>query len=351
MNTISPLVTSDSSPFIIAEMSGNHNGSLERALLIVDAIAESGAHAVKLQTYTADTMTLNITEEPFVINEPTSLWRGRTLYDLYEEAHTPWEWHDPIFERAKERGLLAFSSAFDSTSVDFLEDHNVPLYKIASFENTDLPLIRKVASTGKPMIISTGLASVAEISEAVEAARDFGCTDLTLLKTTSSYPASPENTNILTIPHLREMFDCRVGLSDHTLGIGVAVASVALGAEVIEKHITLDREDGGVDSDFSLNPSELKMLVDETKRAMQSLGRVSYGPTESEIPSLQFRRSIFFTTDVSEGTVLTKEHLRIVRPGNGLPPKFFDLALGTRLRKDTHGGSPLTWSHLFHTAE
>ena len=351
MNAISPLVTSDSSPFIIAEMSGNHNGSLDRALRIVDAIAESGAHAVKLQTYTADTMTLNMTEGPFVIKEPTSLWRGRALYELYEDAHTPWGWHEPIFERAKKCGLLAFSSAFDSTSVDFLEDLNVPLYKIASFENTDLPLIRKVASTGKPMIISTGLASVAEISDAVEAARDSGCTDLTLLKTTSTYPASPENTNILTIPHLGEMFDCRVGLSDHTLGIGVAVASVALGAEVIEKHITLDREDGGVDSYFSLNPSELKMLVDETKRAMQSLGRVTYGPTESEIPSLQFRRSIFFTTDVSEGTVLTKGHLRIVRPGNGLPPKFFDLALGVRLRKDAHGGSPLTWSHLFHTAE
>jgi len=232
----------DSSPFIIAEMSGNHNGSLSRALEIVDAIASSGAHAVKLQTYTAETMTLEVSEGEFVIHDPASLWAGRSLFDLYQEAHTPWEWHKPIFDRAKQLGLVAFSSAFDASSVDFLEDLDVPLYKIASFENTDLPLIRKVASTGKPMIISTGLASVAEISEAVEAARGSGCEDLTLLKTTSSYPASPENTNILTIPHLRDLFGCRVGLSDHTLGIGVAVASVALGASVIEKHVTLDRD-------------------------------------------------------------------------------------------------------------
>ena len=351
MSFSSPLDTSDATPFIIAEMSGNHNGSLDQALKIVDAIADSGAHAVKLQTYTADTMTLDISEGPFVINDPTSLWQGRTLYDLYKEAHTPWDWHPAIFERAQKLGLLAFSSAFDSTSVDFLEELGVPLYKIASFENTDLPLIRKTASTGKPMIISTGLASVAEISDAVEAARSSGCTDLTLLKTTSSYPASPENTNILTIPHLREMFECRVGLSDHTLGIGVAVASVALGAEVIEKHVTLDRGDGGVDSAFSLTPSELKMLVLESKRAALSLGRVSYGPTESEIASLQFRRSIFFAYDLTEGTVLTEKHLRIVRPGVGLAPKYLNLALGAKLRKDSKRGEALGWGHILDVAE
>ncbi len=336
----------DSSPFIIAEMSGNHNGSLSRALEIVDAIASSGAHAVKLQTYTAETMTLEVSEGEFVIHDPASLWAGRSLFDLYQEAHTPWEWHKPIFDRAKQLGLVAFSSAFDASSVDFLEDLDVPLYKIASFENTDLPLIRKVASTGKPMIISTGLASVAEISEAVDAARGSGCEDLTLLKTTSSYPASPENTNILTIPHLRDLFGCRVGLSDHTLGIGVAVASVALGASVIEKHVTLDRADGGVDSMFSLNPEELKLLVDETKRAKQSLGKVRYGPTDSEIGSLQFRRSIYFSSDLNSGSEITESDVRVIRPGFGLAPKYLGLVLGRRVSVPVKRGDALTWDHL-----
>jgi N-acetylneuraminate synthase len=327
-------------------MSGNHNGSLSRALEIVDAIASSGAHAVKLQTYTAETMTLEVSEGEFVIHDPASLWAGRSLFDLYQEAHTPWEWHKPIFDRAKQLGLVAFSSAFDASSVDFLEDLDVPLYKIASFENTDLPLIRKVASTGKPMIISTGLASVAEISEAVEAARGSGCEDLTLLKTTSSYPASPENTNILTIPHLRDLFGCRVGLSDHTLGIGVAVASVALGASVIEKHVTLDRADGGVDSMFSLNPEELKSLVDETKRAKQSLGKVRYGPTDSEIGSLQFRRSIYFSSDLNSGSEITESDVRVIRPGFGLAPKYLGLILGRRVSVPVKRGDALTWNHL-----
>jgi N-acetylneuraminate synthase len=327
-------------------MSGNHNGSLSRALEIVDAIASSGAHAVKLQTYTAETMTLEVSEGEFVIHDPASLWAGRSLFDLYQEAHTPWEWHKPIFDRAKQLGLVAFSSAFDASSVDFLEDLDVPLYKIASFENTDLPLIRKVASTGKPMIISTGLASVAEISEAVDAARGSGCEDLTLLKTTSSYPASPENTNILTIPHLRDLFGCRVGLSDHTLGIGVAVASVALGASVIEKHVTLDRADGGVDSMFSLNPEELKLLVDETKRAKQSLGKVRYGPTDSEIGSLQFRRSIYFSSDLNSGSEITESDVRVIRPGFGLAPKYLGLVLGRRVSVPVKRGDALTWDHL-----
>lgn len=336
----------DNSPFIIAEMSGNHNGSLNRALEIVEAIAESGANAVKLQTYTAETMTLDVSEGQFVIDDPNSLWKGRSLYDLYREAHTPWEWHKPIFDRAKQLGLIAFSSAFDASSVDFLEDLEVPLYKIASFENNDLPLIRKVASTGKPMIISTGLASVGEISEAVNAARASGCDDLTLLKTTSSYPATPENTNILTIPHLRDLFNCRVGLSDHTLGIGVAVASVALGASVIEKHVTLERSDGGVDSEFSLNPEELRLLVDETKRAKQSLGAVRYGPTDSEIGSLQFRRSIYFSSDLDSGSEITDDVIRIIRPGFGLAPKYLELILGRRLSVPVKRGDALTWDHL-----
>lgn len=333
-------------PFIIAEMSGNHNGSLKRALEIVEAIADSGADAVKLQTYTAETMTLDVQGGDFLIQEPGSLWKGRTLFSLYEEAHTPWEWHKPVFDLAEKLGLVAFSSAFDGTSVDFLESLGVPLYKIASFENTDLPLIRKVALTGKPMIISTGLASVSEISEAVETAREYGCVDLTLLKTTSAYPASPKDTNILTIPHLREMFNCRVGLSDHTLGIGVALASVALGASVIEKHITLDRDSGGVDSAFSLTPDELKLLVLESKRAKQALGSVAYGPTDDERSSLQFRRSIYFSSDVDSGTILTESNVRVVRPGYGLSPKHYNSILGKQLRVSAMKGDALQWDHL-----
>lgn len=272
----------DTPPLIIAEMSGNHNHSLERALQIVDAAASSGAHALKLQTYTADTMTLDLAEGEFLVTDPDSLWSGRSLYDLYAEAHTPWEWHQPIFERCKELGLICFSTPFDATSVDFLESLDMPAYKIASFENTDIPLIRKVAATGKPIIMSTGMASLAELDEAVTAAREAGCKDLVLLKCTSSYPANPANSNILTIPHLRDMFDCEVGLSDHTMGVGVSVASVALGATVIEKHFTLSRADGGVDSAFSLEPREMEALVYETERAWQSLGKVSYGPTDKE---------------------------------------------------------------------
>jgi pseudaminic acid synthase len=254
-------------PFVIAEMSGNHNQSLERALGIVEAAAAAGAHALKIQTYTADTMTLDVEEPGFRIDNPESLWHGDSLYRLYEQAHTPWEWHKPIFDRCRALGMIGFSTPFDETAVDFLESLDVPLYKIASFENTDLPLIRKVAATGKPMIISTGMATVAELDASVRAARGAGCRDLVLLKCTSTYPATPANTNILTIPHLRQLFDCQVGLSDHTMGVGVAVASVALGASVIEKHFTLARADGGVDSAFSLEPHELRSLVVESGRA------------------------------------------------------------------------------------
>lgn len=330
-------------PFIIAEMSGNHNQSLERALEIVEAAASTGAHALKIQTYTPDTMTLDIDEGEFYISDPKSLWAGSSLYKLYGDAHTPWDWHKPIFDKANELGMLAFSSPFDSSAVDFLESLNVPFYKIASFENTDLPLIKRVASTGKPMIISTGMATVAELDETVLAARQAGCQDLVLLKCTSTYPATPKNTNILTIPHMRELFQCEVGLSDHTMGIGVSVASVALGATVIEKHFTLDREDGGVDSTFSMEPNEMAQLVIDTKRAWEALGSISYGPTEAEKKSLQFRRTLYIVEDMKAGETLTTKNLRAIRPGLGLPPKYYDLLIGRKVTIDTPKGTAVNW--------
>lgn len=333
-------------PFIIAEMSGNHNQSLERALEIVDAAAASGAHALKLQTYTADTMTLDIEDGEFFISDPNSLWEGTSLYKLYQEAHTPWEWHKPIFDRCTEKGIIYLSTPFDDSSVDFLESLEVPCYKIASFENTDLPLIRRVAATSKPLIISTGMATVAELDETVRTAREAGCRDLILLKCTSSYPATPENTNILTIPHLRELFDCEVGLSDHTMGVGVSVAAVALGASVIEKHFTLCRGDGGVDATFSLEPEEMKSLVLETERAWQSLGTVCYGPTEKERKTLIFRRSIYVSEDMAAGEVFTAKNLRTIRPGLGLPPKFYKILLGKRASRDVKKGTPVSWDLL-----
>lgn len=330
-------------PFIIAEMSGNHNQSLDRALEIVDAAAKTGAHAIKLQTYTADTLTLDVRGGDFEIEDEKSLWAGKNLHDLYKQAHTPWEWHQPIMERARLHGMLCFSTPFDETAVDFLENLGVPAYKIASFENNHLPLIRKVASTGKPMIISTGMATLTELDEAVSTAREAGCKDLVLLKCTSTYPATPANTNIATIPHLREMFGCEVGLSDHTMGVGVAVAAVALGARVIEKHFTLRRADGGVDSTFSLEPEEMQSLVVETERAWQSIGAVSYGPTEAEIKSLIFRRSIYVAEDVKAGEVFTALNLRIVRPGHGLAPRLYDNLLGKKAARDAQKGTPLNW--------
>jgi pseudaminic acid synthase len=333
-------------PFIIAEMSGNHNQSLERALEIVEAAAKAGAHALKIQTYTADTMTLNLDNKDFKIEDPESLWKGNTLYQLYQQAYTPWEWHKPIFDRARELGMIPFSTPFDETAVDFLEELDVPMYKIASFENNDIPLIKKVASTGKPMIISTGMATVAELDETVRVAREAGCKDLVLLKCTSTYPATPEDSNILTIPHMKELFDCQVGLSDHTMGIGVAVASVALGATVIEKHFTLSRADGGVDSAFSMEPDEMKALVIETERAWQSLGKVTYGPTEREKSSMKFRRSIYVAKDIKAGEEFTKDNLRIVRPGFGLSPKYYDILLGKKAKQNLVKGTALTWDHV-----
>jgi pseudaminic acid synthase len=333
-------------PYLIAEMSGNHNQSLDRAFAIVDAAAASGADAIKLQTYTAATMTLDVRMPGFVIEDPASPWAGRQLYDLYNEAHTPWDWHESIMARAASHGMHCFSSPFDDTAVDFLETLNVPAYKIASFENTDLPLIRKVAATGKPMIISTGMASLAEIDEAVQAARSGGCDQLVLLKCTSTYPASPENTHLRTIPHLRDAFGCEVGLSDHTMGCGAAVAAVALGATVIEKHFTLNRADGGVDASFSLEPGEFHQLRLETDRAWQALGQVTYGGTPAEDKSRQFRRTIYIARDMRKGETLTPADLRIVRPGNGLAPKHFDAILGRRVGRAAEAGTPVTWDLL-----
>ena len=330
-------------PFIIAEMSGNHNQSLERAMSIVDAAAESGAHALKLQTYTADTITLDIDKDEFFINDKDSLWEGKSLYDLYKQAFTPWEWHKPIMKRAGELGMICFSSPFDESAVDFLEEINVPAYKIASFENNHLPLISKAASTGKPIIISTGMASEAEIHEAVSSARTAGCKNLILLKCTSTYPASSKNSNILTIPHMQKMFECEVGLSDHTMGIGSSIAAVAHGASVIEKHFTLSRDDGGVDSIFSLEPEEFKALVVETGRAFQSLGSVKYGVQEQEKKSLLFRRSLYVVENVLAGELLTIKNMRCIRPGLGLSPKYFDLLLGKKVNQDVKRGTPVSW--------
>ncbi len=330
-------------PYIVAEMSGNHNQSLERAMEIVESVAKCGAHALKLQTYTADTITLDCKEGEFFINDSNSLWEGKSLYDLYCEAFTPWEWHDEIFKKCKELGLTVFSTPFDETAVDFLESLNVPAYKIASFENNHLPLIRKVAATGKPVFMSTGMASVAELDEAVTEMRKYGNKDLILLKCTSTYPATPSNSNLQTIPHLRELFNCDIGLSDHTMGVGVSVASVAFGAVMIEKHFTLERSDGGVDSAFSLEPHELKMLVEESRKAWESIGKIHYGPTEPEKNSMAFRRSIYVSKDINEGDVLTKENVRVVRPGSGLAPKYYDLVLGKKALKKLKKGTPVHW--------
>lgn len=330
-------------PFIIAEMSGNHNQSLERALAIVDAAAEAGADAIKLQTYTADTMTLRGVHR---IEDPNSLWYGKELHELYEMAHTPWEWHKPIFDHARKLGLAVFSTPFDETAVDFLESLEVPAYKIASFENTDIPLLKKVAATGKPVIMSTGVATLAEIDEAVRTLREHGCKDLVLLKCTSTYPATPENTHLLTIPHMAQLFGCTVGLSDHTMGIGAAVASVALGARVIEKHFTLRRADGGVDSAFSIEPEELKSLVIESERAFLALGEVKYGIQKAETKSRAYKRSIYVSHDIKAGETFSTANLKIIRPGDGLETKYWDLVLGKTAKRDLKAGTALTWEGL-----
>lgn len=334
-------------PFIVAEMSGNHNQSLDRALAIVRAAAAAGADALKIQTYTADTMTLDIGDnDDFVIRDADSLWKGNSLHSLYQQAYTPWEWHRPILDLCRQLGMVGFSTPFDATAVDFLETLDVPCYKVASFENIDIPLLRKVGAAGKPVIMSTGMASIAELDEAVRALRDAGCRDLILLKCTSSYPASPENSNIVTIPHMRDLFGCQVGLSDHTMGVGAAVASVALGATLIEKHFTLSRADGGVDAAFSLEPAELASLATEAERAWLSLGKVSYGQSAGEAASRRFRRSLYVARDIKAGEVLTPDNIRCVRPGFGLAPKYYDLVLGRKAARDLPKGSPLTWESI-----
>jgi len=333
-------------PYLIAEMSGNHNRSLDRALKIVDAAAAAGADAIKLQTYTAETMTLNLSGPGFVIEDQTSLWHGRRLYDLYDEAHTPWEWHAPLMARAATHGISCFSTPFDPTAVDFLESLDVPAYKIASFENVDLPLIEDVASRRKPLLISNGMATVAEIGDAVDTARRAGCNDIILLKCTSTYPATPENSNLATLPNLAETFGCLVGLSDHTMGCGVAVASVALGACLIEKHFTLSRSDGGVDSAFSMEPGEFRVMREEVDRAWQAIGHIKYGGSRAEQGSKAFRRSLYIAQDMAAGDVFNSSNLRAVRPGFGLPPKFMKSLLGKRIAHDVKAGTPVDWSLL-----
>lgn len=342
------LIGSDYPPFVIAEMSGNHNQSLDRALMIVDAASKAGAHAIKLQTYTADTMTLDVRGGSFEINDSNSLWAGQNLHDLYKKAYTPWEWHAPIIDRATELGLICFSSPFDETAVDFLQELDVPAYKIASFENNHLPLIEKVASTGKPLIISTGMATLGELEQSVTCARQAGCNQLILLKCTSTYPALPVNTNLSTIPHLKQLFGVEVGLSDHTMGVGVAVSSVALGASVIEKHFTLSRSDGGVDSAFSLEPDEFKSLVLESERAWQAFGSITYGPTKAEQKSLIYRRSIYVSHDIKKGDLFSSNNLRIIRPGDGAHPSLMKLFIGSKAPKDFKQGTPLSIEHLLN---
>lgn len=333
-------------PFVIAEMSGNHNQSLKKALEIIDAATKAGVHAIKLQTYTADTITIDMERGDFLINDPKSLWKGQSLYKLYQGAYTPWEWHKPIFDRCRELGIICFSTPFDETAIDYLENFNVPVYKIASFENNHLPLIHKAASTGKPLIISTGMATIAELEDAMKTAREAGCKDIILLKCVSTYPAIFEEINLLTIPHLKQLFNTEVGLSDHTLGVGVSVAGIALGAVIIEKHFTISRADGGVDAAFSMEPDEIKLLVEETYQVWQALGKIYYGPTEKEKTSVKFRRSIYIVKDVEKGEEFTPQNLRIIRPGGGLPPKYYDILLGKKACHNLKKGTPMNWNFI-----
>ena len=331
----------DNPPFVIAEMSGNHNGSLQKALEIVDAAAWAGADAIKIQTYTPDTMTLPLKTGPFRIRNPKSPWHGRSLYELYREAHTPWKWHEPILSLAKKHKMICFSTVFDESSVDFLSDLGAVAFKIASFENNDLPLIRRTAEMGRPMLISTGLASLSEITAAVRTAKNAGCDSLALLKCTSNYPASPKSSNLRTIPDLRNRFGCEVGLSDHTLGTTVSLAAISCGATLVEKHLTLNRKNRGVDSLFSLEPIEMRQLIQEIKTVWSALGKPVYGPSTEEIPSLQFRRSLFVVKDIRKGETFTRENVRSVRPGAGLSPKFLEKILGKRARKNICAGEPM----------
>lgn len=332
------------SPYVIAELSANHNGKLETALRIIDEAKKAGADAVKLQTYKPDTITLNYDSEDFKIKG--GLWDGRTLYDLYTEAHMPWDWHQELFCHAREVGISIFSSPFDKTAVDLLEDLNSPAYKIASFEAVDLPLIKYTAATGKPMIISTGMADGEEISEAIEAAREGGCRELAILHCVSGYPAPSEDYNLRTIPDMIKRFGLVTGLSDHTLDNTTAIASVALGASIIEKHFTLDRSAGGPDDIFSLEPAEMNALCKGAKVAWASLGKIDYGRKSSEIGNVKFRRSLYFVRDMRAGEFVTHDSIRSVRPGFGLSPKYFDRVVGKLVNRDVSAGSPVSWDLL-----
>jgi len=332
------------SPYVIAEMSGNHNGDLDRAFEIMVAARDAGADAIKLQTYTADTITLDHDGPDFKIEGGP--WDGRTLHQLYEEAHTPWEWHEKLFEKGRDLGIALFSSPFDFSAVDFLEGLNCPAYKIASFEIVDLPLIARAAATGKPLILSTGMANREEIGEAVKAARDAGCRDLALLHCVSAYPAKPEEANLCTIGDLAESFDAVVGLSDHTPGMAVSVAAVALGACVIEKHLTLKRSDGGPDAGFSLEPSELSDLVKGCRTAFEALGQVNYTRTIGEEENAVFRRSLYVVRDIAAGEILSGDSIKSIRPGYGLAPKHYEAVLGRLAKHDILRGTPLGWSDL-----
>jgi pseudaminic acid synthase len=334
------IISKESNPYIIAELSANHNGSITRAFESVKAAKEAGADAVKIQTYTADTMTIDCNTDDFKITD--GLWSGYQLYDLYKEAQTPYEWHKPLFEYAKEIGITIFSTPFDETAVDFLEELNNPVYKVASFEMTDLPLVAYIAQTKKPMIISTGMANLDEISEVVNVARENGCQDLVLLHCISSYPAPVEQSNLNTIPDLEKRFNTLVGLSDHTMGTTVATTSVALGAVVIEKHFTLSRGDKGPDSEFSLEPHELKQLCIDTKIAWQSLGITGYERKEAEKSNVKFRRSIYAVENIQKGEKLTKENIKRIRPGFGLEPKHYEHVLSCVAKSYIARGTPIS---------
>ena len=329
-------------PYLIAEMSANHGGSLDQALAVIEAAAKAGADAIKLQTYTADTITINCDRPDFLIKG--GLWDGRTLYDLYREAHTPWEWHRELFAKGRELGITMFSSPFDETAVDFLEELNAPAYKVASFELVHLPLLRKVASTGKPVILSTGMASHAEIAESIGTLREAGCGELVVLHCTSGYPTPPDEANVRMIPHLSEMFDVPVGLSDHTLDSTVAVTAVALGAVAIEKHFTLNRADGGPDATFSLEPSEFAGLVAAARTAWAALGKADDVRAPSEQGNRMFRRSIYAVKDIKKGDRLTSESIRVIRPGFGLAPRHYDEVIGRHASADIARGTPISWT-------
>lgn len=341
VNIAGRTISNAEAPFVIAELSGNHNQSLSLALEMIEAAADAGVDAIKLQTYTADTMTLDCDHGEFYIADDNNLWKGNSLYQLYQQAHTPWEWHKALFEKAKSLGLIAFSSPFDATAVDFLETLDVPCYKIASFENNDLPLIKRVAQTGKPVIMSTGMASIAEIAEAVDTLRENGCSQLILLKCTSAYPASPAQANLKTIQHMRDTFQCEVGISDHTLGMGVALAGVAFGASVIEKHLVLSRDEGGVDAAFSLQPDEFSALVKEAKNVQLATGNIVYGSIKGD--SQRYRRSIYIAEDVKKGDRLTEKNIRVIRPGLGIKPKYYPQLLGSKVIKDAKKGQAFSW--------